>query len=148
METRIDTLTTDAPASPGSGDPVVRAAVGALPVMPAPAAAPGVRNPMRALRLPEHDDPAPDTSRMLLMSGWAALLALLGMVVAVRTFVAIVFSPGPEWLVPTVMSVGIAGTACAGLAFATVHHRWLPWQLLGLASVLLGGNLYLVISYL
>lgn len=85
---------------------------------------------------------------MLGMSAWAALLVLVGAVVAVRVFLAIVFEPGPDWLMPTVMSVGIAGTVCGGLAFATVHHRWLPWELLGTASLLLGGNLLLVITQL
>jgi len=142
VETRIDTLTeTPAPE-------LTRTRVGSLPVEPAADPAPVRRNPMRALRLPEQDDPAPGSTRMLGMSAWAALLVLIGMVVAIRTFVAIVFEPGPDWLVPTVMSVGIAGTVCGGLAFATVHHRWLPWELLGVASVLLGGNLLLVVTQL
>ena len=144
METRIDTLTAETVPAPD----LVRAKVGALPVEPADEHGEGVRNPMRALRLPEKHDPAPESTRMIAMSGWAALLVLLGMVVAIRTFVAIVFEPGPDWLVPTVMSVGIAGTACAGLAFATVHHRWLPWELLGLSTLLLSGNLFLVVSHL
>ncbi|NUO61068.1 MAG: hypothetical protein HOV78_30790 [Hamadaea sp.] len=150
METRIDTLT-ETPAQP-SGETqaatLVRARVGSLPVVPAEAIQAVRRNPMRALRLPEHDDPEPGSTRMLGMSAWAALLVFVGMVVAIRVFLAIVFEPGPEWLVPTVMSVGIAGTVCGGLAFATVHHRWLPWELLGVASVLLGGNLLLVITQL
>jgi hypothetical protein len=58
------------------------------------------------------------------------------------------FGPGPDWLVPTVMSIGIGGTVCAGLAFATVHHKGRPWELLGLASLLLGVNLVLVITQL
>ncbi|NUR73423.1 MAG: hypothetical protein HOU81_21605 [Hamadaea sp.] len=145
METRIDTLTEN-PAPE-----LTRARVGSLPVLPVAAsvATQGVRrNPMRALRLPEQDDPAPGSTRMLGMSAWAALLVLVGAVVAVRVFLAIVFEPGPDWLMPTVMSVGIAGTVCGGLAFATVHHRWLPWELLGTASLLLGGNLLLVITQL
>jgi hypothetical protein len=123
--------------------------VGTLTVEPAnPARSDGPHNPMRALRLPEDRDPAPNLGRMVAMSAWAAVLALLGMVVAIRTFLAIMLGPGPDWLVPTVMSLGIGGTICAGIAFATVHHKWLPWQLLGLASVLLGVNLVLVIGQL
>jgi hypothetical protein len=155
VETRIDTLTdtpaqreiASAEAASAEGAALTRPRVGSPPV--APADQPAVRrNEMRALRLPEEDDPAPGSVRMLGMSAWAAGLVLLGMAVAVRTFVAIVFQPGPAWLVPTVMSVGIAGTICGGLAFATIHHRWLPWQLLGVATVLLGGNLLLVITQL
>ncbi|MEV6971258.1 hypothetical protein AB0M47_39790 [Hamadaea sp. NPDC051192] len=149
METRIDTLTETPAQAPGESPAAkfVRARVGSLTVVPA-AAETVRRNPMRALRLPEQDDPVPGSTRMLGLSAWAALLVFVGMVVAIRVFVAIVFEPGPSWLVPTVMSVGIAGTVCGGLAFATVHHRWLPWELLGVASLLLGGNLLLVITQL
>jgi hypothetical protein len=144
VETRTDTLTAENAPAPD----LVRAKVGALPVEPAPATGGGRRNPMRALRLPEQHDPAPESTRMIAMSGWAALLVLLGMLVAIRTLVAIVLAPGPGWLVPTVMSLGIAGTVCAALSFATIHHRQLPWQLLGLATLLLCGNLFLVIARL
>lgn len=93
-------------------------------------------------------DAEPQLGRMVTMSAWAAVLALLGMVVAVRTFIAIMFDPGPEWLVPTIMSLGIAGTACAGIAFAAVRRKVVPWLLLLLASLLLGANLVLVVTRL
>src|SRR5215218_6994519 len=48
VETRIDTLTAETVPAPD----LVRAKVGALPVEPAASRAEGVRNPMRALRLP------------------------------------------------------------------------------------------------
>ena len=48
-----------------------------------------------------------------------------------------------------ILTLGLAlSVASARLAFATVHHRWLPWELLGVASLLLGGNLLLVITQL
>lgn len=149
---------TETPAAPdaatGASDAEVASAprattVGALTVEPASAGRPeGPRNPMRALRLPEDGDPAPHLGRMAALSVWAAAVALLGMVVVVRTFIAVMFGPGPDWLMPTVMSIGIGGTVCAGLAFATVHHKSLPWKLLGVASLLLGVNLVLVITQL
>lgn len=159
METSTDTFSAVAP-EPATADPSAAApstaavaphspvsrTVGALSVEPAGPDRP--RNPMRALRFPEDGDPAPNLGRMVGMSVWAAALALLGMVVAVRTFIAIMLGPGPDWLVPTVMSVGIGGTVSAGLAFATVHHKWLPWELLGVASLLLSANLLLVITQL
>jgi hypothetical protein len=100
------------------------------------------------LRLREETEEAPHLGRMVAMSACAALLALLGMVVAIRTFVAIVLDAGPGWVVPVVMTLGVAGTVCAGLAFATVHHKRLPWQLLGAASLLLAVNLILVTTAL
>ena len=89
-------------------------------------------------------DHAPHLGRMVALSAWSAVVALLGMAVAIRTFVAIVLDPGPAWVVPVVMTIGIGGTVCAGLAFAAVHYRRLPWQLLGAASLLLAINLILV----
>ncbi len=103
---------------------------------------------MPALRLPEDGDPAPHQGRMVGMCAWAAVIALLGLVVAVRMFIAIVLKPGPAWLLPTVMTFGIAGTVCAGAAFATIHRQRLPWQLLGAASVLLFLNLLLITAVL
>jgi hypothetical protein len=99
---------------------------------------------MSPVRLPVDGDPVPHMGRMIAMSAWAAIVVLLGMVVAVRTFVAIVLQPGPAWVVPTVTTIGIAGTLCAGFAFAAIHHKTLPWRLLGAASGLLLVNLALV----
>jgi hypothetical protein len=148
VETSADTFAAvdaDAPVA----SPAARATtVGALTVEPVSPAQAGPRYPVRALRLPEMDDPSPNLARMVSMSTWAAALVLLGMIVAVRTFIAIFLDPGPQWLVPTLMSLGIGGTLCAGIAFATAHRRWLPWELLGLASLLLATNLFLVITRL
>jgi hypothetical protein len=146
VETRADTFAaadTHAPvASPAAGPTTV----GALTVERAGPIQAGPRNPVWPLHLPEMDDPSPNLARMVSMSTWAAVLGLLGMIVAVRTFIAIFIAPGPQWLVPTLMSLGIGGTLCAGIAFATAHRKWLPWELLGLASLLLATNLVLVIT--
>jgi hypothetical protein len=148
VETSADTFAAvdaDAPVA----SPAARATtVGALTVEPVGPTQSGPRYPVRALRLPEMDDPSPNLARMVSMSTWAAALVLLGMIVAVRTFIAIFLDPGPQWLVPTLMSLGIGGTLCAGIAFATAHRKWLPWELLGLASLLLATNLFLVITRL
>lgn len=162
METSTETFpavtATQAPAASDaveaavavSGLDVSRATtVGALTVESVdPPQSDAPRNPVPALRLPDKDDPAPQLGRMVAMCAWAAALVLLGMVIAVRTFLVIMLGPSPAWVVPTVMSIGIGGTVCAGVAFATVHHKWLPWQLLGMASLLLGVNLVLVITQL
>ena len=145
METSADTFAAVDADTPVAGPAAWATTVGALAVEPADPAQTGPRYPVRALHLPEMDDPAPNLARMISMSTWAAALGLLGMIVAVRTFIAIFVAPGPQWLVPTLMSLGIGGTVCAGIAFATAHRKWLPWELLGLASLLLATNLLLVI---
>jgi hypothetical protein len=124
-----------------------RTTVGALTVESG-AGINGPRNPIGAPRLPEEHDLAPGAGRMVVTSAWAAVLVLLGMVVGVRTFIAIALDPGPRWLIPTVMILGIAGTACTGIALATIRRPRLPWRLLGLATLLLCGNLCLVITLL
>jgi hypothetical protein len=108
----------------------------------------GLRNRTRTLPLPQVGDTSPRPGRLVLTSVWASVLVLVGMVVAIRTFIAILLETGSDWLVPTVMSAGIGGTVCAVLAFATLHRKWLPWQLLSLASLLLGANLALVVTQL
>lgn len=158
METSTETFpAVTAMAAAAASDPVGAAAdvsgrdaprattVGALTVESAdPPRSDAPRKALRALRLPEDDDPTPHLGRMIAMSVWASVLVLLGMAVAVRMFLAIVLGSAPTWLVSMVAVIGIAGTVCAGVAFATVHHRWLPWRLLSAASLLLGLNLLLV----
>jgi hypothetical protein len=98
------------------------------------------------LHFPGEDDPAPHNGRMIVVSAWGTGLVLVGMFVAVRTFIGMVFHSGPGWLAPVVIIIGIAGTALTGLAFATVHHKWLPWEVLALAGLLLAVNLILIIT--
>ncbi|WP_027343986.1 hypothetical protein [Hamadaea tsunoensis] len=117
--------------------------IGALPVERS-ARESGVRNPMRALRLPEEDDPAPHSGRLVVVCAWAAAIAMLGLVIALRTLFALLHSPGADWVVPTIVVLGAAGTVSAGLSFATIHHKWLPWQLLAVSTTLLLANLVLV----
>jgi hypothetical protein len=128
--------------------PIVETSTGAFPAVTAPAPSDASRDPMPAVRLPEDGDPAPHMGRMVAMCVWAAVVTLLGMVVAIRMFIAIVIQPGPAWLLPTVVVFGIAGIGCAGVAFGTIHHKWLPWRLLGAATLLLAVNLLLVTTVL
>jgi hypothetical protein len=98
-----------------------------------------------ALRLPTAEDPAPPVRRMALLSTWAAVLGLIGMAVAARAFVAILFNAVPALFEPTMIVVGLAGVGLTVGAFVTVHDRRLPWLLLGAATVALAVVLGLAI---
>ncbi|MEV4138174.1 hypothetical protein AB0J72_39140 [Dactylosporangium sp. NPDC049742] len=87
-----------------------------------------------AFRLPTDRDPAPEPRHLAAVCGWAALLGLGGMAVALRAFVGLV-SASRGWYAPTVIVIGLVGLACTIAAFASVHKRRLPFALLGAASV-------------
>ncbi|GAA1506368.1 hypothetical protein GCM10009827_020130 [Dactylosporangium maewongense] len=87
-----------------------------------------------AFRLPTDRDPAPEPRHLAAVCGWAALLGLGGMAVALRAFVGLV-SASRGWYAPTVIVIGLVGLACTIAAFASVHQRRLPFALLGAASV-------------
>lgn len=87
-----------------------------------------------AFRLPTDRDPAPEPRHLAAVCGWAALLGLGGMAVALRAFVGLV-SASRAWYAPTVIAIGLVGLACTIAAFASVHKRRLPFALLGAASV-------------
>ncbi|NUR31123.1 MAG: hypothetical protein HOV83_35645 [Catenulispora sp.] len=140
METSLETPIAQADAPTEAAAPAYT--LGALPVEASPE--PGVRNPMRALRLPEEHDPAPHSGRLVAVCSWAAGIGLLGLVIALRTLAAMLHAPGAGWVVPTVISIAAVGTVSAGLAFATIHHRRLPWQLLSVSTALLLANLVIV----
>jgi hypothetical protein len=89
-----------------------------------------------AFRLPTEDDPAPANRHIAAVCAWAAVLGLGGMAVALRAFVGLV-SQYRAWYAPTVITVGLLGLACTIGSFASVHHRRLPFALLGAATVLL-----------
>ena len=87
-------------------------------------------------RLPTEDDPRPDNRQIAAVCGWAAVLGLGGMAVALRAFVGLI-GAYRGWYAPTVITVGLLGLACTIGAFASVHRRRLPFALLGVASVTL-----------
>jgi hypothetical protein len=70
---------------------------------------------------------------------WAAGLVLVGMAVAARAFVALMFATHlPVYYEPALIVVGLAGIAATAAAFMTVHDRRLPWILLAAATSALG----------
>jgi hypothetical protein len=84
-------------------------------------------------RLPTEADPRPASRRIAAVCAWAAALGLGGMAVALRAFVGLI-AQYRAWYAPTVIAVGLLGLACTIGAFASVHHRRLPFALLGVAS--------------
>jgi hypothetical protein len=87
-----------------------------------------------AFRLPTEDDPAPEPRHLAGVCLWAAALGLGGMAVALRAFVGLI-AQYRGWYAPSVIVIGLIGLACTIGAFAGVHHRRLPFALLGAASV-------------
>ena len=84
-------------------------------------------------RLPTARDPAPEQRHLAAVCGWAAVLGLGGMAVALRAFVGLV-GTSPAWYAPAVTAIGLIGLICTIAAFASVHKRLLPFALLGAAS--------------
>jgi len=94
-----------------------------------------------ALRLPGPYDPAPDSRRMVGICAWAAVLGVIGTAIALRALAALITAAPPGWYEPTVVAVGVLGMALTAAAYLAVHHTWLPWALLGAATVPLAANL-------
>jgi hypothetical protein len=139
-ETTLPVAETEAvPRSTGSLD--------ALPIEPrtAPRVAAA---PPRSLRLPEEHDPAPRQAKMLVLSAWAAVLVLVGFVVAIRVVAEILLNDGPDWLVPTTFAIGTTGVVAAGFAFAAIHKPLWSYAALGASTAFLATNLALILTYL
>jgi hypothetical protein len=79
----------------------------------------------------------PDLRRLLGLSGWAAALGVVGLVVGVRGLVAILVGGIPGWYEPTLVVMGLVGTGVTAGAFLTVRYGRLPWYLLGAGTVVL-----------
>lgn len=154
----VDVTDLDAPAPDPDGSAAVADASAAVVTDPSAAMVAGVGAPSagavapdditvrtlkRPFRLPGAGDPVPAGNRVLALSGWAALLGLLGLIPAGRLTISLLFQSGPPWYPPMTVGVGIAGMATIAAAFAAVHRRRLPWIMLGLATVLLLVNLAL-----
>jgi hypothetical protein len=79
----------------------------------------------------------PTLRRLAGLSGWAALLGLLGMAVGIRGLVAVIATTPPGWYQPTLILIGIAGIITTAAAFVTARRGLTPWILLGTASAVL-----------
>jgi hypothetical protein len=111
--------------------------------------------PAQAVDSAPHDDPHPGVfpesgpeaaqprgsrptlRRLAGLSGWAALLGVIGMAVGIRALVALIAGGAPEWYEPTLIMIGIAGIVITAAAFVTARRGNIPWILLGTASAVL-----------
>jgi hypothetical protein len=97
----------------------------------------GLARVTMAMREPvRKESPAP--RRLVGLASWAAILGILGAILAIRDGVGIMIG-APAWFFPTVAAIGIIGVCLTMGAFLTARARTVPWLLLGLASCALLG---------
>lgn len=99
-------------------------------------------------RLPTEDDAPPANARLFAMSFWAASCVFVGLIPAGRLVVALLFGGAPGWYPFIAISIGMLGTAAVAAAFAAIHRAFLPWYLLGIATLLLAANVALIYTVL
>ena len=87
-------------------------------------------------RLPKMEDPNPGGRHLALVCGWGVALGVLGLLTAIRAFVAI-YTVAPDWYAPAVSIVGLIGTALTITALFAVQWRQLARLLLALATAAL-----------
>jgi hypothetical protein len=79
---------------------------------------------------------------------WAAVLGLVGLVVAARSLWAIMAGLAPGWFEPAVIGAGLVGIGLTVAGFTAIHQRYLPWALLAAASAVLAATTAMMISAL
>jgi hypothetical protein len=100
-------------------------------------------------RLPTPDDPTPSTPWLLLITGWAAALGLVGLLPAAQVAVMVLFNTkGPSWYPTTTVIIGVIGLALVAAGFASIHRNRLPLAMLTAASALLIANVTLIYTVL
>lgn len=88
-------------------------------------------------RLPTPTDPAPASTRLLVMCAWATALGGLGLAVALRGLLRIIAGTAPGWYEPVLIGVVLSGMALTVGGFTSMQRRWLPWAMLGAATACL-----------
>ena len=98
-----------------------------------------------AIRVPRPDQ-GPRLRHIAAACGWAALLGVIGLAIAIRGFVGVQVGDGASWYEPAILTTGTMGIGATVAAFLTVSRRRVPWILLGLASVALVVGMILTIA--
>ncbi len=80
-------------------------------------------------RFPAPDDPAPGTTRLLLLSLCAAALGLAAVGVGIRALVTVI-GGAALWYVPVLTFFGLLSLGLTVGAFLSVHRPALPWLLI------------------
>jgi hypothetical protein len=99
-----------------------------------------------AIRVSRPDDQGPRLRHLAAACGWAALLGVIGLAIAIRGFVGVQVGDGASWYEPAILITGGLGIGATVTAFLTVSRRRVPWILLGLASVALVVGMILTIA--
>jgi len=99
-------------------------------------------------RVPTSGDASPDNGQLIGICTWATLLGLGGLLIAIRGLVGIIGGYAPSWYQPALIMVGMVGIVLTVLAFTAIHRRYLPWIMLGLATIPLAVNVGLTLSAL
>jgi hypothetical protein len=82
------------------------------------------------------------------MCAWAAVLGLVGLVVAARALWAIMSGLAPGWFEPAAIGAGLVGIGLTVAGFTAIHRRYLPWALLTAASAALAATMVMLINAL
>ncbi len=80
---------------------------------------------------------APPARRLFGLCVAATALALGGILVGLRGWLALVTHKNEDWFLPAILAVGVFGVLTAAAGFLTVHRRYTPWVCLGLSAATL-----------
>jgi hypothetical protein len=79
----------------------------------------------------------PSGRQLAVLSGWAALLGVIGLAIGLRGLVVILADKPPTWFEPSLIVCGLGGIALTACGFVTARRRPLPWVFLGAATAVL-----------
>jgi hypothetical protein len=119
------------------------ATMGGTPVVANDGEPAGLARVTLAMRPDTKQPPAP--GRLVGLCAWAAVIGIIGLVLAIRSAFAII-SGAPGWFAPVAAIVGLIGFSSTLGAFVTARWRIAPWALLGVASLTIIVALILVLT--
>ena len=119
------------------------ATMGGTPVVAHDGEPAGLARVTLAMRPETKQPPAP--GRLVGLCAWAAVIGIIGLVLAIRSAFAII-SGAPGWFAPLAAIVGLIGFSSTLGAFVTARWRIAPWALLGVASLTIIVALILVLT--
>ena len=119
------------------------ATMGGTPVVAHDGEPAGLARVTLAMRPDTKQPPAP--GRLAGLCAWAAVIGIIGLVLAIRSAFAII-SGAPGWFAPLAAIVGLIGFSSTLGAFVTARWRIAPWALLGVASLTIIVALILVLT--
>ncbi len=139
--------TPDNPAVPASSAPWASTATGAWATTPTGAHV-GLAPVASAFRRPPpaRTTAEPGARRLVAVCLWAAVLGIIGVLVGLRGWFAIITETAPTWYLAALCVLGIVGIAFTAGSFLTVHQRRMPWLLLSTGSLTLSVSMAVTAS--